>query len=92
MVNVVDSTIARESDFTLNTKAGPEIGVASTKAFTAQLTLLLTLAVAIAEAKSEIQKEIENAVEFGLSSPLPPSEVLYEDVYVNYSNDLNGLR
>ena len=42
--------------------------------------------------KSEIQKEIENAVEFGLSSPLPPSEVLYEDVYVNYSNDLKGLR
>ena len=57
LVNVVDSTIARETDFILNTKAGPEIGVASTKAFTAQLTLLLILAVAIAEAKSEIQKE-----------------------------------
>ena len=42
--------------------------------------------------KKNIEKEIEDAVEFGLSSPLPPQEVLYEDVYVNYSNDLRGLR
>jgi len=42
--------------------------------------------------KKNIEKEIENAVEFGLSSPLPPTETLYEDVYVNYSNDLKGLR
>ena len=42
--------------------------------------------------KKNIEKEIEDAVEFGLSSPLPPQEVLYEDVYVNYSNDLRGLK
>jgi pyruvate dehydrogenase E1 component alpha subunit len=42
--------------------------------------------------KNKIQKEIEDAVEFGLSSPLPPEETLYEDVYVNYSNDLRGFR
>ena len=42
--------------------------------------------------KKNIEKEIEDAVEFGLSSPLPPQEALYEDVYVNYSNDLRGLR
>ena len=42
--------------------------------------------------KKNIEKEIENAVEFGLSSPLPPTETLYDDVYVNYSNDLKGLR
>jgi pyruvate dehydrogenase E1 component alpha subunit len=42
--------------------------------------------------KKKIQKEIEDAVEFGLSSPLPPEETLYEDVYVNYSNDLRGFR
>ncbi len=42
--------------------------------------------------KKNIEKEIEAAVEFGLSSPLPPTETLYEDVYVNYSNDLKGLR
>ena len=42
--------------------------------------------------KKQIQQEIDNAVDFALSSPLPPKEVLYEDVYVNYSNDLRGLR
>jgi len=42
--------------------------------------------------KKKIQKEIEDAVEFGLTSPLPPEETLYEDVYVNYSNDLRGFR
>lgn len=42
--NVLNSTIARESEFQFPTKAGPEIGVASTKAFTAQLTVLCALA------------------------------------------------
>lgn len=42
--NVIDSSIPRASDATLYTHAGPEIGVASTKAFTTQLTLLLMLA------------------------------------------------
>jgi len=54
LVNVPGSTIARESDFVLPTRAGPEIGVASTKAFTAQLTVLLSFAVALAKAKGEI--------------------------------------
>ena len=54
LVNVADSTIARESDTVLVTKAGPEIGVASTKAFTAQLIALISFAIAVAEAKNEI--------------------------------------
>ena len=45
IVNVRESTIARESDVTLPTLAGPEIGVASTKAFTCQLAVLASLAV-----------------------------------------------
>ncbi len=45
LVNVLSSTMAREADFALPTNAGPEIGVASTKAFTSQLTALLCLAV-----------------------------------------------
>src|SRR5262245_53108818 len=45
IVNVRESTIARESDVTLPTLAGPEIGVASTKAFTCQLSVLAALAV-----------------------------------------------
>ena len=57
LVNVPGSTIARESDFVLPTRAGPEIGVASTKAFTAQLTVLLSFAVALGKAKGTIDTE-----------------------------------
>jgi glucosamine--fructose-6-phosphate aminotransferase (isomerizing) len=54
IINVVESTIARESDAVFYTKAGPEIGVASTKAFTTQLVVLACLTIAIAEAKGTI--------------------------------------
>jgi glucosamine--fructose-6-phosphate aminotransferase (isomerizing) len=54
IINVVESTIARESDAVFYTKAGPEIGVASTKAFTTQLVVLACLTIAIAEAKGSI--------------------------------------
>ncbi len=47
IVNVPESSLVRESDLTLMTRAGPEIGVASTKAFTTQLTALLLLVLAI---------------------------------------------
>ena len=47
IVNVADSSIAREADRILPTRAGPEIGVASTKAFTAQLVVLICLAIAL---------------------------------------------
>lgn len=49
--NVVDSTIARESDGVVYIQAGPEIGVASTKAYTLQLMTILLLAVHLAEAR-----------------------------------------
>lgn len=54
IVNTIESTIERESHLCLHTLAGPEIGVASTKAFTTQLTTLACLAVAIASAKGVI--------------------------------------
>ncbi len=57
IINVVESTIARESDAVFYTKAGPEIGVASTKAFTTQLVVLACLTVAIAEARGAITPE-----------------------------------
>lgn len=47
VVNVPESSLVRESDLVLITRAGPEIGVASTKAFTTQLTALLLLALAL---------------------------------------------
>ena len=55
--NVVGSMATRESDGTVYTHAGPEIGVASTKAFTTQLVALQLLAVHIAQARGTIQPE-----------------------------------
>ena len=52
IVNVVGSTLARESDGVLYTRCGPEIGVASTKAFTAQLTALYLLALHLARVRN----------------------------------------
>ena len=51
VVNVPTSTIARESDVVLPTLAGPEIGVASTKAFTCQLAVLASIAIAAGRAR-----------------------------------------
>ncbi|ARV06936.1 glutamine--fructose-6-phosphate transaminase (isomerizing) [Polaribacter sp. SA4-10] len=54
--NVVGSSIARESDAGAYTHAGPEIGVASTKAFTTQITLLTLIALKLASKKGEVSK------------------------------------
>jgi glucosamine--fructose-6-phosphate aminotransferase (isomerizing) len=54
IVNVPESTMARTSDAALLTVAGPEIGVASTKAFTAQLAVLACLAIGIARARGAL--------------------------------------
>ena len=59
VVNVPTSTIARESTAVAPTLAGPEIGVASTKAFTCQLTVLLCLAVAAGRARGTLSAEAE---------------------------------
>jgi len=56
VVNVPESAIARESDVVLPTLAGPEIGVASTKAFTTQLTVLLTAAIAAGRARGALDE------------------------------------
>ena len=57
VVNVPESSIARESDLVLPLHAGIEIGVASTKAFTAQLTVLALLAIKTAKAKAVITED-----------------------------------
>ncbi|MGO4666991.1 glutamine--fructose-6-phosphate transaminase (isomerizing) [Bosea sp. 2YAB26] len=59
VVNVPTSTIARESDVVAPTLAGPEIGVASTKAFTCQLTALASLALAAARARGTLSEAEE---------------------------------
>ena len=57
VVNVPTSTIARESDVVMPTLAGPEIGVASTKAFTCQLAALACLAVAAGRARGVLSED-----------------------------------
>jgi glucosamine--fructose-6-phosphate aminotransferase (isomerizing) len=59
VVNVPASTIARESETVLPTLAGPEIGVASTKAFTCQLMVLAALAVEAGRARGQLSEEDE---------------------------------
>ncbi len=59
VVNVRTSSIARESDVVLPTLAGPEIGVASTKAFTCQLSVLACLALGLGRARGTIDREQE---------------------------------
>jgi glutamine---fructose-6-phosphate transaminase (isomerizing) len=59
IVNVPTSTIARESDVVMPTLAGPEIGVASTKAFTCQLAALATLAIAAGRARGVLSESEE---------------------------------
>ena len=56
VVNVPESAIARESHVVLPTLAGPEIGVASTKAFTTQLTVLLAAAIAAGRARGVLSR------------------------------------
>ncbi|WP_027550879.1 glutamine--fructose-6-phosphate transaminase (isomerizing) [Bradyrhizobium sp. Cp5.3] len=66
VVNVPTSTIARESETVLQTLAGPEIGVASTKAFTCQLMVLAALAVAAGKARGELSEADETKLVHGL--------------------------
>lgn len=60
IVNVEQSTMAREADFILPTRAGPEIGVASTKAFTCQLATLAAMALGAAKQRGYLSKEAEH--------------------------------
>jgi len=66
VVNVAGSTIARESETVLPTLAGPEIGVASTKAFTCQLMVLAALAVAAGKARGKLSDTDEAGLVHGL--------------------------
>jgi glucosamine--fructose-6-phosphate aminotransferase (isomerizing) len=80
IVNVPESSMARESDAVLETVAGPEIGVASTKAFTAQLCVLACLALATARARGAIDTAREAAMTAALLEvPGRAAEVLEKD-------------
>ena len=80
IVNVAESAIARDSEAVLQTLAGPEIGVASTKAFTTQLTVLATLAIAIGRARGSVDRDTEGRLTDALIEvPSRVSEILNHD-------------
>lgn len=80
LVNVAESTIARESDVVLQTYAGPEIGVASTKAFTTQLTVLACLAVTIGRENGTLSANDEAGIVGALTVlPKQVAEILHHD-------------
>jgi glucosamine--fructose-6-phosphate aminotransferase (isomerizing) len=74
--NTVGSTIARETEAGVYLHAGPEIGVASTKAFTAQVTVLAQLALALAKEKALDVEELKNIVAELKAIPSRISDVL----------------
>ncbi|MEX1204567.1 MAG: glutamine--fructose-6-phosphate transaminase (isomerizing), partial [Dongiaceae bacterium] len=83
ILNMPESTMGRESDAVLPTLAGPEIGVASTKAFTTQLTVLACLAVAAARARGAIDGTREAALTAALIEvPARAAEVLNGDAAI----------
>jgi glutamine---fructose-6-phosphate transaminase (isomerizing) len=83
VVNVPESSIARESDAVLDTVAGPEIGVASTKAFTAQLAVLACFALAAGRARGTLSAEQEAVATAALLEvPGRAAEVLDRDAHI----------
>jgi glucosamine--fructose-6-phosphate aminotransferase (isomerizing) len=80
VVNVQESSMARESDLVLRTQAGPEIGVASTKAFTTQLTTLACFAIGLAAARGRIDRDRQAELCLALTEvPSRANEVLNHD-------------
>src|SRR5260370_7284026 len=73
IVNQPESTMAREADVVLPTHAGPEIGVASTKAFTTQLVVLACFTIAIARPRGSIAEAPQAPLPSPLTEVPPPS-------------------
>ncbi|MFC4254874.1 glutamine--fructose-6-phosphate transaminase (isomerizing) [Altererythrobacter xixiisoli] len=83
VVNVPTSSMAREADLLLPTHAGPEIGVASTKAFTCQLAVLAALAAHFAVKKGQMSREEEAAIVHHLMEvPASLNEALSHDAEI----------
>ncbi|MDJ0514152.1 MAG: glutamine--fructose-6-phosphate transaminase (isomerizing) [Methyloceanibacter sp.] len=94
VVNVRESSIARESDGVLPTLGGPEIGVASTKAFTCQLTVLACLAIAAGKTRGTIGPELEaELVKALVEVPRHMAEILRdESAYEALAHSLSKAR
>ncbi|MFT6072138.1 MAG: glucosamine--fructose-6-phosphate aminotransferase (isomerizing) [Dasania sp.] len=94
IVNTPESTIVRESDACIHTHAGPEIGVASTKAFTAQLATLISLSICMGHQKGLIDNQ--EAIEYKkllLEVPRHINEAFLEDEHIqSVAHDLSKAR
>jgi len=90
VANVLGSTISRDADYVLYTCAGPEIAVASTKAYTTQLVLLILLAYYVAQ---QLGKDIDHELIHELSSiPQYVENILQDDaIFENYAKMLENL-
>jgi glucosamine--fructose-6-phosphate aminotransferase (isomerizing) len=83
LVNVLESSIARQAEAVLQTLAGPEIGVASTKAFTTQLTILACLALAVGRARGTLDPAREADLTEALTElPSRAAEILNHDARI----------
>jgi len=93
ITNVISSSVARESDWVLHTKAGPEIAVASTKAYTAQLLSLAIFALRLAQAKKSLDasRERELIQELQRLPVLTETVFSLEDKVQAYANRLRYL-
>lgn len=86
VVNVPESTIVREADIWIPTHAGPEIGVASTKAFTAQMASTIAIALCMAHKKDKItDEEMKNYKNLLMEIPRHINEMLAEN------DDIEGI-
>ena len=93
IVNVGDSSMCRNSDASLKIYAGPEIGVASTKAFTCQLIVLACLAIKIGNSNGSLTNDLEkDFVKSLLSIPRLISNTLdKEEEIINLAHDLSNI-
>ena len=97
IVNVVGSTIARETDCGIYMHAGPEIGVASTKAFTCQVSILVLLALYISQKKNlDKSKKVDKIINDLIAIPSIVSDILKlnDEIYnisKEYSDSKNFL-
>lgn len=94
IVNVPESTLARECSAVLRTLAGPEIGVASTKAFTTQLATLACLAIGTARARGTISEQREAEITQALDEiPAHMLQVLeHDEAFKAIAHDVSEAR
>jgi len=88
VVNAVGSSIARETDAGVYIHAGPEIGVASTKAFTSQVAVLSLMAVHVAQLKWQLTKKSKEVVGEIVNIPEKVAQILQSNDQIKYISEL----